>query len=102
MSRFEFGKRLLLLSSELRLLPKIVKIKSYSTITLLTVLYWSGTWSLVLREGHGLRVFGREVLRKIFWPKREDVAGEWRKFHKEELRNCILHVILLRWLNQGG
>jgi hypothetical protein len=27
------------------------------------------------------------VLRRIFGPKRDDVTGEWRKLHNEELRN---------------
>jgi hypothetical protein len=27
------------------------------------------------------------VLRRVFGPKRDEVTGEWRKLHKEELRN---------------
>jgi hypothetical protein len=27
------------------------------------------------------------VLRRIFGPKRDEVAGDWRKLHIEELRN---------------
>jgi hypothetical protein len=30
-------------------------------------------------------VFGNRVLRKIFGPKRDEVTGEWRKLHNEEL-----------------
>jgi hypothetical protein len=30
------------------------------------------------------------VLRKIFGPKREDVTGEWRKMHGEELISVII------------
>jgi hypothetical protein len=26
------------------------------------------------------------VLRRIFGPKRDEVTGEWRKFHNEEIR----------------
>ena len=37
--------------------------------------------------GHRLKVFENKVLRKIFGPKRDDVTGEWRNFHSEELRN---------------
>jgi hypothetical protein len=37
------------------------------------------TWSLTLREEHRLRVFENRVLRRIFGPKRDEVAGEWRK-----------------------
>jgi hypothetical protein len=33
----------------------------------------------------GLRVFENMVLRRIFGPKRDEVTGEWRKLHNEEL-----------------
>jgi hypothetical protein len=42
------------------------------------VLYECETWSLTLREEHRLRVFENRVLRRIFGPKRDEVAGEWR------------------------
>jgi hypothetical protein len=45
------------------------------------------TWSLTIREEHRLRVFENKVLRRIFGPKRDEVAGEWRKLHNEELRD---------------
>jgi hypothetical protein len=32
-------------------------------------------------------VFENRVLRKIFGPKRDEVTGEWRKLHNEELRD---------------
>jgi hypothetical protein len=32
-------------------------------------------------------VFENRVLRRIFGPKRDEVAGEWRKLHNEELHN---------------
>jgi hypothetical protein len=34
-----------------------------------------------------LRVFGNRVLRRIFGLKRDEVTGEWRKLHNEELHN---------------
>ena len=34
-----------------------------------------------------LRVFGNRVLRRVFGHKRDEVRGEWRKLHKEELRD---------------
>jgi hypothetical protein len=37
-------------------------------------------------EEHRLRVFENRVLRRIFGPKRDEVTGEWRKLHNEELR----------------
>jgi hypothetical protein len=36
-----------------------------------------------------LRVFENRVLRRIFGPKMDEVTGEWRKLHKEEL--CDLY-----------
>ena len=54
---------------------------------------WCETWSLKLREEHRLRVFENRVLRKIFGPKRDDVAGEWRRLHNEELMLCSSHQI---------
>jgi hypothetical protein len=32
-------------------------------------------------------VFENRVLRKIFGPKKDEVTGEWRKLHNEELHN---------------
>jgi hypothetical protein len=32
-------------------------------------------------------VFENRVLRRIFGPKREEMAGGWRKLHNEEFRN---------------
>jgi hypothetical protein len=40
-----------------------------------------------LREELRLMVFEKRVLRKIFGPKRDEVTGEWRKLHNEELHN---------------
>jgi len=49
------------------------------------VLYGCETWSLTLREERRLRVFGNSVLRRVFGPKWDEVTGEWRKLHNEEL-----------------
>ena len=32
-----------------------------------------------------LRVFENRMLRRVFGPKRDEVTGEWRKLHNEEL-----------------
>jgi hypothetical protein len=40
-----------------------------------------------LREKSRLRVFENRVLRRIFRPKRDEVTGEWRKLHNEELKD---------------
>jgi hypothetical protein len=70
-----------------RLLSRNVKVKIYTTIILPVVLYGCETWSLKLREEHRLRVFENGVLRRMFGPKRDEVTGEWRKLHNEELHN---------------
>jgi hypothetical protein len=51
--------------------------------------YFSGyqTWSVTLREEHRLRVFENRVLRRIFGRKRDEVIGEWRRLHNEELND---------------
>jgi hypothetical protein len=49
--------------------------------------YGCETWSLTLREEHRLGVFENRVLRMIFGPKRDEVTGEWRKLHNEELHH---------------
>jgi hypothetical protein len=38
-----------------------------------------------LREECRLRVFENKVLRRIFGAKRDEVTGEWRRLHNEEL-----------------
>jgi hypothetical protein len=64
---------------------KNTKTKIYSSIILPVVLYGCETWSVTLREEHRLRVFDNRVLRGIFGPKRDEVTGEWRRLHNEEL-----------------
>jgi hypothetical protein len=53
---------------------------------------------------HRLRVFENRVLRRIFGPKRDEVTGEWRRLHNEELNDLysspnIIRVIKsrMRW-----
>jgi hypothetical protein len=40
-----------------------------------------------VREERRLRVFENGVLRRVFGPKRDEVIGEWRKLHNEELND---------------
>jgi hypothetical protein len=66
---------------------KNLKIRIHRTIILPVVLYGSKTWSLTLREEHKLRVFENRVLRRIFGSKRDEMTGQWRQLHKEELHD---------------
>jgi hypothetical protein len=40
-----------------------------------------------LREKRKLRVFDNMVLKRIFGPRRDEVTGEWRRLHNEELND---------------
>jgi len=73
------------------LLSKKLKIKIYRTIILPVVLYWS----LTLREERRLSVFENRVLRRVFAPKRDELTGEWRKLHNEDLGDLysLLHIV---------
>ncbi|KAJ4427596.1 hypothetical protein ANN_25244 [Periplaneta americana] len=59
-------------------------------------LYGCKTWTLTLREEQRLRVFENKVLRKIFWAKRDEVTGEWRKLHKAELHALYSSADIIR------
>jgi hypothetical protein len=71
------------------------------------VLHGCKTCSLILREEHRLRVFENRVLRRIFGPMRDEVTGEWRKLHNEELRDLyssrsIIRIVKSRRIRWAG
>jgi hypothetical protein len=49
-----------------------------------------------LREESRLTVFENRVLRRIFGPKRDQVTGEWRKLHNEELHDLYSSPTVVR------
>jgi hypothetical protein len=46
-------------------------------------------------------VFENRVLRRIFGPKRDEVSGEWRKLHNEELRDLYSSTSIIRIIKSG-
>jgi len=62
----------------------------------LVVLYGCETWSLTLRDEIRMRVFENRVLRRIFGTKRDEVIGEWRKRHSEQLNDLYCSPNIVR------
>jgi hypothetical protein len=62
-----------------------------------------------LKEECRLRVFENRVLRKIFGPKRDEVTGDWRRLHNEELHDLYASPLFtrvitsrrMRWAGRG-
>jgi hypothetical protein len=50
----------------------------------------------LVREEYRLRVFENRVLRRIFGLKRDEVTGEWRKLHNEELLDLYSSLSIIR------
>jgi hypothetical protein len=46
-------------------------------------------------------VFENRVLRRIFGPKRDEIAGDREDCIMRSFITCTLHQILLGWSNQG-
>jgi hypothetical protein len=93
---FSFSNKAIFIGK--REVSKNVKIRIYVTIILPVVLHGCETWSLILREGHRLRVFENRVLRRIFGRKRDEVTGGWRKLHNEKLHNLYASPSIIRMI----
>jgi hypothetical protein len=62
---------------------------------------------MTLREERRLRVFENRVLRRVFVPRRDEMTGEWRKLHNEELNELyslpnIVRVVKSRRTRWAG
>ena len=55
--------------------------------------------------GKKLRVFENMVSRRIFGPRRDEVTGEWRRLHNEELNDlyCSPNIVrVIKWRRLRG
>jgi hypothetical protein len=62
---------------------------------------------LILGEERRLKVFENRVLRRVFGPRRDDVKGEWRKLHNDELNDLyslpnMVRVVKSRRMRWAG
>jgi hypothetical protein len=53
-------------------------------------------YNFTLREESGLRVFENRVLRRILGPKRDEMTGECRKLHNQELNDLYCSPNIVR------
>jgi len=70
--------------------------KIYRIVILPVVLFGCETWSLKLREERKPRVFENRVLGRIFGPRRDKVAGEWRRLNNGELNDLYTSHNIVR------
>ena len=59
-------------------------------------LYGCETWSVILREECRLRIFESRTMRGIFGPERNEMIGEWRKLHTQELNDLYSSPNIIR------
>jgi hypothetical protein len=50
----------------------------------------------VQKPSNRIKVFENRVLRRIFGPKRDEVTGDWRTLHNEELQNLCSSPSIIR------
>jgi len=60
------------------------------------VLYGCETLSLTFREERKLRVFENMVLRRIFGPRKDEVTGERRSLHNEQLNDLYSSLNIVK------
>jgi hypothetical protein len=66
-----------------------VKIRTHTIIIIIIIIIiitFAGA-CLAFEEERIFRVFENRVLRRIFGPQREEIAGGWRRLHNTEFNN---------------
>jgi hypothetical protein len=76
-------------------------IKIHEAMILPVILRECKTWSLTLREELRLNVFANRVHRGIDGSKRDEVTGEWRRLHNEELYDLYSSTNIFESSNGG-
>ena len=61
-------------------------------------LYGYETWSLILLGERELKMFENMVLRRIFGPRRDEITGECRRLHNEELNDLYSSSNIVRMI----
>jgi hypothetical protein len=64
------------------------------------ILYKCETSSVTTKKNVELKVIENRVLRRIFGPRREEVAKGWREVNNESFRTYVNHLNLLWLLRQ--
>jgi hypothetical protein len=65
-------------------------------------LYGCETLPLTFRDEHRLRVLENRELQRMYGPKKDEIIGGWRKFHKEKLHNLCSLPNIIRMSNSGA
>ena len=76
-------------------------VKIHRNLIFPAVLYGSKTWSLTLMEESRPRANENRLLRRLFEPKRDEVTGEWRELHNEELNDLYCSPNIVRVIRSG-
>jgi hypothetical protein len=79
-----------------KFLKKNTKMKIYKTMVRPVVTYSSETWTLTAKDENNLRIFERQILRKIFRPI--NIDNIWRIRTNMEIDNLIKGADIVRFI----
>jgi hypothetical protein len=73
-----------------------MKIRVYKTIIRPVVVYSSETWTLTAKDESNLRIFERQILRKIYGPV--NIDNTWRIWNNMEIDKLIEGADIVRFI----